>query len=120
MDNQNDLGRLRIDIGDHLMNDGADDPLLQARIGRRGGPGGLEVCRERGERSRIDNGRERGGVMGGDLAFNLRHARERLVPARFQSPATSRLAGSAASYCRKARSAAKRAASRSRLSASRT
>src|SRR6266404_3830256 len=84
MDNQNDLGRLRIDIGDHLMNDGADDPLLQARIGRRGGPGGLEVCRERGERSRIDNGRERGGVMGGDLAFNLRHARERLVPACFQ------------------------------------
>jgi len=46
-----DLGRLRIDIGDHLMNDGADDPLLQARIGRRGGPDGLEVYRERGERA---------------------------------------------------------------------
>src|SRR5215472_14324549 len=36
------------------------------------------------------------------------------------SPATSRLAGSAAPYWRKARSAAKRAASRSRSSASRT
>jgi hypothetical protein len=35
MNDQNDLGRLRIDIGDHLMNDGADDPLLQARIGPR-------------------------------------------------------------------------------------
>src|SRR5271166_621119 len=84
MDDQNDLSRLRIDIGDHLMNDGADDPLLQPRIGRRGGPDGLEVCRERGERSRIDNGRDRSGVIGGDLAFNLCHPHECLVPAHFQ------------------------------------
>src|SRR5438132_11267456 len=107
MDNQNDLGRLRIDIGDHLMNDGADDPLLQARIGRRGGPDGLEVYRERGERSRIDNGRERGGAMGGNLAFNLRHACERLVPPPSSSPATSRFCGTAASAWRKAPTTAK-------------
>jgi hypothetical protein len=44
----------------------------------------LEVCSERGERYRIDDGRDLGGFMGGDLAFNLRHARERLVPARLQ------------------------------------
>ena len=33
MDKQNDLGRLRIDIGDYLMDDGANDALLQPRIG---------------------------------------------------------------------------------------
>jgi hypothetical protein len=47
-----------------------------------------------------------GRVMSGDLAFNLCHARECLIPAHLQFAATSRLAGSVASYCRKARSAA--------------
>ena len=84
MDDQNDLGRLRIDIGDHLMNDGADDPLLQPRIGRRVGPDGLEILRERGERCRLGDGSDLGSVMGGDLAFDLCHACERLVPARLQ------------------------------------
>ena len=32
MDKQNDLGRLRIDVGDDLMDDGANDPLLKRRI----------------------------------------------------------------------------------------
>jgi hypothetical protein len=32
MNEENDLGRLRIDIGDHLMDDGADDTLLQPCI----------------------------------------------------------------------------------------
>jgi hypothetical protein len=32
MNEQNDLSRLRIDIGDHLMNNGADDTLLQPCI----------------------------------------------------------------------------------------
>jgi len=36
MHDQNDLARFRIDIGDHLVNDGADDTLLQPRIGRGG------------------------------------------------------------------------------------
>ena len=34
MDDQNDLGHLRIDIGDHLMDNGADDTLLQPRLSR--------------------------------------------------------------------------------------
>src|SRR5438445_11410294 len=39
---------------------------------------------ERGERCRIDGGRDHGGVMGGNLGFDLRHAGERLVPSRLQ------------------------------------
>ena len=38
MDEQNDLGRLRIDVGDHLMDDGADDTLLQPCIRCGGSP----------------------------------------------------------------------------------
>src|SRR5215510_9513790 len=38
----------------------------------------------RGERCRIDVGRDRGGVMGGNLGFDLRLAGERLVPSRLQ------------------------------------
>ena len=46
MDDQNDLGRLGIDIGDHLMDNSADDTLLQPRISRGGGPESLEVRSE--------------------------------------------------------------------------
>jgi len=84
VDDQNDLSRLLIDVGDHLMDNGADDTLLQPRISRGSGPDGLEVRSERGKRCRIGDGRDRGGFMGDDLAFDLRHARERLVPARLQ------------------------------------
>ena len=66
----------------------------------------IKVRRERGKRCRIGDRRGLDSIMGGDFAFDLRHARECFVPARFQFAATSRLAGSAASYCRKARSAA--------------
>src|SRR5262245_28683701 len=45
------------------------DALLQPCIGRGGGPNALEIGCERGERSRIGGGRDRGGVMGGDLGF---------------------------------------------------
>src|SRR4029077_2417303 len=100
MDHQNNLRRLRIDISDLLMDNGADDTLLQPCISRGGGPDSLEVRSERGERCRIGDGSDLGGIMGGDLVSDLRQARQRLVPARLQ-PATSRLAGSAASYCRK-------------------
>jgi SAM-dependent methyltransferase len=56
--------------------------------------------------ARVTGGIGLDSIMGGDFAFDLRHAGECFVPARFQFAATSRLAGSAASYCRKARSAA--------------
>src|SRR5690349_5414816 len=79
MDEQNDLGCIGIDIGNHVMDHGADDALLQPCIGRGGGPNALEIGCERGERCRIDGGRDRGGVMGGNLGFDLRHAGERLV-----------------------------------------
>ena len=48
MDEQNDLGCLRIDISDYLMNDGANDTLLQPRIGRGTSPDRLEIRRESG------------------------------------------------------------------------
>src|SRR5262245_45231803 len=60
------------------------DALLQPCIGRGGGPNALEIGCERGERCGIDVGRDRGGVMGGNLGFGLRHAGERLVPSRLQ------------------------------------
>ena len=84
VDDQNDLSRLLIDIGDHLMDYGSDDTLLQPRISRGGGPDGLEVCSEHGKRCRIGDGRGLLGFMDDDLAFDLRHARERRVPARLQ------------------------------------
>src|SRR6516165_7459644 len=66
------------------MDYGSDDTLLQPRISRGGGPDGLEVCSEHGERCRIGDGRGLLGFMDDDLAFDLRHARERRVPARLQ------------------------------------
>src|SRR5262249_33484712 len=47
-------------------------------------PNALEIGCEHGERCRIDGGRNRGGVMGGNLGFDLRHAGERRVPSRLQ------------------------------------
>ena len=43
---ENDLGGCVVDIGHHLMDDGAHDALLQPRIGRRCEPDGLEVRRQ--------------------------------------------------------------------------
>ena len=48
------------------------------------GPDGLEIGRECGERCRIGDRRGVGDIVGGDFAFDLRHARERLVPACLQ------------------------------------
>jgi len=59
MDEQSDLGCIAIDI--------AEDALLQPYIGRGGGPNALEIGCERGERCWLDGGRDRGGVMVGDL-----------------------------------------------------
>jgi hypothetical protein len=46
VNDENDLGGCVVDIGDHLMDDGTHDALLQPRIGRRCGPDGLEVRRQ--------------------------------------------------------------------------
>src|SRR5215467_575134 len=56
MDEQNDLGSIGIDIGNHLMDHGADDALLQPCIGRGVGPNVPEIGCELGERCRIDGG----------------------------------------------------------------
>src|SRR5215472_3865313 len=84
VDDQNDLGRLRINIGDHLMDNGANNTLLQTRVSGGGGPDGLEVRSERSERYRSGDGRAVGSVVSGDLVFDLRDACKRLVPARLQ------------------------------------
>ncbi len=74
MDEQNDLGCIGVDVGNHLMDHGADDALLQPCIGRGGGPNALEIGCEHGERCRIDGGRDRGGGMGG-LLTKIQNAR---------------------------------------------
>jgi len=43
MDHEDDLGRLGVDIGHHLLDHGAHDALLQPCIGRRSGPDGFKV-----------------------------------------------------------------------------
>src|SRR5262249_31306887 len=84
MDEQNNLGCVGVDISNHLVDDGADDALLQPCISRGSSPDAFEIGCERGERYWIDGERDRSGVMGGDLAFDLRCAGERLVPSRLQ------------------------------------
>ena len=84
MDDQNDLRSLLIDVGNHLLNDGAHDTLLQSRIGLGIGPDGFEIGCECGERCRVDDRRGVGGTVGSNFAFDLSNARERLVPARLK------------------------------------
>ena len=47
MDQQDDLGGCIIDIGDHLVDDGAHDALLEPRIRRRRRPDSPKVSSER-------------------------------------------------------------------------
>jgi len=76
MDDQNDLGCLRIDISDYLMNDGANDTLLQPRIGRQDrSPLSQRISRLSGLIPRIGDGGGIGGIMGSDFAFDLRCAK---------------------------------------------
>ena len=81
MDNQNDLRSLLIDVGNHLLDHGAHDTLLQPRIGLGIGPDGFEIGCECGERCRVGDRRGIGDIVGGNFAFDLRYARERLVQA---------------------------------------
>jgi hypothetical protein len=46
VNDENDLGGCVVDIGHHLMDDGAHDAFLQPRIGRWCEPDGLEVRRQ--------------------------------------------------------------------------
>ena len=80
VDYENDLGGGIVDIGHHLMDDGAHDAFLQPRIGRRCRPDGLEVRRQQTERERIDGGNGHVCIMRRDPGFDLRHMRERPVP----------------------------------------
>jgi hypothetical protein len=49
VDNEDDLGRILVDIGDNLLDDGAYDALLEPRICRRSILDGLEIGRQSGE-----------------------------------------------------------------------
>ena len=63
MGQQSDLGRLVIDIGNHFMDDGTDETLLQSRIGCGGGPDRSKVPGERGEDGTV--------LLGCNTALNL-------------------------------------------------
>jgi hypothetical protein len=47
----------------------------------KGSPNGFEIHRESGEQGRICDRCDLGGIVGGDLIFDLRRSFERLVPA---------------------------------------
>ena len=80
MDNQNDLRSLLIDVGNHLLDNGAYDTLLQPSIGLGIGPDGFEIGCECGERCRVGDRRGVGDIVGGNFALDLRYAHERIVP----------------------------------------
>src|SRR3990172_3574413 len=44
MNDEDDLARLRIDVDDHLVNQGAHDALLQSRVGVRVLPHRFQIC----------------------------------------------------------------------------
>jgi len=85
VDNEHDLSGIGIDVGDHLLNHGADDALFQPRVGGWGGPDRAQiVCQrcERGQR-RLTARRYRRIVLD-DLRLNFGDLQQRPVPARLQ------------------------------------
>ena len=85
MNQENDLGRCIIDIGDHLVDDGAHDALLEPRIRCRRRPDSAKVTGERGNvRCRQGRWFRRRGIMRGDPALDVANASERLVPSQLQ------------------------------------
>jgi hypothetical protein len=84
VDDEDNLGCCVVDIRHDLLDESADDALLQPCVGRRRRPDGLEVRRQHAERYRIDGDSGRGRIMRRDPALDLRHMRERLVPACLQ------------------------------------
>src|SRR6266516_2207417 len=107
MDDQNDLGRLRIDIGDHPS-------WMTVRTIRFFRRASVEGATQTVLRSAASVASDAGSITGATVAASwaaiLPSTSVTRASALFQrassSAATSRLAGSAASYCRKARSAA--------------
>src|SRR5262249_20862258 len=95
MDEQNDLGCIGIDIGNHLMDHGADDALLQPCIGRGGGPNALESAASVAN----DAGSTVDGTVAASWAAILASPSATRASALFHrassSPVTNRLAGSA-------------------------
>ena len=74
VDGQDNLGRVVVEVGDGLMDNGAHDALIEARVGRRRRPDGLQILRQLGERERRDVGPSRGRrVMLADAPGDLGH-----------------------------------------------
>lgn len=84
MDDQDDLGSIIIDVGDDLVDYGADNTLLQACIGGRRGPHRLEVGREVGERDRRNGLPRNAPVMSSNLGLDVGNGDERAVPTGLQ------------------------------------
>ena len=85
MNDENDLGRFVVDIGDDLLDDGPHDALLEPRVGRRSEPDGLQIRRQGGKGGwRLLRARGCRRVVGGDLRLDVGDATERRVPARLQ------------------------------------
>jgi hypothetical protein len=85
MDQEHDLGRVDIEIGDHFADHGAHDALLQPRVGRGRGPDSLEVLGEGGEgHGLVFEALRCHGIMIGDPRLDLADPCERAIPARLQ------------------------------------
>jgi len=84
VDDQNDLSGVLIDVGYHLVDQGAHDALLQpgVRGGRR--PNRLEIHRELGERTWVSTRHRLRRLVRGNLGLYLGDLGKCLVPAHFE------------------------------------
>src|SRR4029077_19914267 len=83
MDQENDLQRFVIDIGDDLVDDGAHDALLEPGVGRRRRPDRLQIG---GERGNVYWRQKRWprclSIVRGNPALDLADMRDRPVPSQ--------------------------------------
>ena len=85
MNEENDLGRRVVDIGDDLLDDGSHDTLLEARVGGLSAPSGFKIRRQCGEGGRLPlwmHGSCR--VVAGDLRIDVGDAGKRRIPTHLQ------------------------------------